>query len=605
MDRFLATEQALMSDVFAGARDGATAYETGDKAGERTATTAAASIRRWPLIHTVAGGAGRPLVARVTLDLDQHPFLRDHTLGRNVSADDPLLTGFPIVPFTVLMEIMAEAATALAPEKTVTGMREVRVNRWLAVDRGPLQLEITADGIGDAQISVQIVEAGVSESGPVADGVMLLGDSYPAPPDAMRLGLQHERAYKWPPERLYDEAMFHGPLFRGVRSIDCVGDNGAEATLTIVPRDGLLAPHAEDGLVTDFVLLDQPGQVVGFWSAQYLDRRFVVLPFRMGALHLYGPPRQPGEQLTCRAQIALVGDHQVRSNLDVIESDGRLWARFEDWEDRRFDVPQPAFRGLLQPVSSRLSHRWALVHDAAETHGLVAFRIGLDTFPAGWLHAHGGLWSRVLGALTLSRRERAIWHELKVPERRRLEWLLGRIAAKDAVRDLLGRRFRLNLHPADVEILPEPSGRPIVTGSWIGRVPRVPLVSISHVDGAAVAVLTDGDGITGVGIDLERYGRMKPGMEHVAFSAREREMLDTFDGEEREAWAVRLWCAKEASAKATGCDVGPVSETLAVERIHRERGTVVMRYDSPNAGSVTLSASTAREGEWIVATCIR
>jgi phosphopantetheinyl transferase len=198
-----------------------------------------------------------------------------------------------------------------------------------------------------------------------------------------------------------------------------------------------------------------------------------------------------------------------------------------------------------------------------------------------------------------------VWYGLKAPERRRLEWLLGRIAAKDAVRDHLQRCFGLIVPAADVEILPDASGRPLVTGSWVGQTVPAPLVSISHVDGAAVAVLTDAEGTSGVGIDLERYGRMKPGMENVAFTAREREMLDTFDADERQAWALRLWCAKEASAKATGCDIRPLSAALAVEDIHRERGTVVMRYDSPNAGTVTFSAATAREGDWIVATCIR
>jgi phosphopantetheinyl transferase len=133
----------------------------------------------------------------------------------------------------------------------------------------------------------------------------------------------------------------------------------------------------------------------------------------------------------------------------------------------------------------------------------------------------------------------------------------------------------------------------------------VPLVSISHVDGSAIAVVTDGEGVAGIGVDLERRGRMKPGMEDVAFSAPEREMLDSFVGDERQAWALRFWCAKEASAKATGCDVGPVSAALAIERIDREHGTVFMRYTPPNADDVLLSASTTHDGEWIVATCIR
>jgi malonyl CoA-acyl carrier protein transacylase/phosphopantetheinyl transferase len=608
MDRFLAVEQELMNDAFAGrSRTGAPLTGGNGNGGVTTVreVTAEPVVRTLPLIETIRGGAGTPLIARCTLDLDRQPFLRDHTLGRNVSASDPLLTGFPIVPFTILMEIMAEAATAIAPRQTVVGMREVKVHRWLALDRGPLELEVSADWCGDQQISVRIVSAGESDQGAIAEGVVAMAGSYPASPESRPLELVNERAYKWSPGQLYEQAMFHGPLFRGVRSIDRAGDNGAEASLRVVEREGLLADQADAGFVTDFVLLDQPGQVVGFWTNQYLERGFVVLPFRMGALHLYGPKPGAGQQLTCRARIALAGDHQVRSDLDVVRADGSLWARFEDWEDRRFDLPDAAFQGLLRPSSSRLAQPWQAVNDTVDASGVIAFRIGLDAFPPGWLHAHGGMWARVLAGMTLSRRERAIWHSLKAPERRRLEWLLGRIAAKDAVRDYLQRRFNLALPPADVEILPEQSGRPMVTGSWAGQVPRVPLVSISHVDGAAVAVLADGEEVSGVGVDLERYGRIKPEMEKVAFSDRERTILDGLDGDDRQAWALRLWCAKEASAKAAGGEVSPVSAALAIDHVHREGGTVVLRYASPSSGAMTLSASTAREGDWIVATCVR
>jgi 4'-phosphopantetheinyl transferase EntD len=191
---------------------------------------------------------------------------------------------------------------------------------------------------------------------------------------------------------------------------------------------------------------------------------------------------------------------------------------------------------------------------------------------------------------------------LKTPERRRLEWLLGRIAAKDALRDHLQRRFGLSVAPADVEILPTETGRPRAIGVWTRMVDSVPLVSISHVDGSAVAVA--GDGMLGLGVDLERHGRMKPGMENVALTPREREMLEDFHGEERQAWSLRLWCAKEASAKATGCEFGPASHAFAIERIHAEQGTVWTRYSPPGERGVTLSASTEQDGEWVLATCI-
>jgi phosphopantetheinyl transferase len=343
--------------------------------------------------------------------------------------------------------------------------------------------------------------------------------------------------------------------------------------------------------------------VVGFWANQMLDRAFGVLPSKRAALHIYGPPLPEGERTTCRARIALVGNRQVRSNLDVVRADGRLWARFEGWEDHRFDVPPAVFGALLEPASSALARPWAVGSDAA-ANGLHAFRIGFDAFPPGWLHAHGGMWSRVLASLVLGRRERAIWHALTVSQQRRLEWLLGRVAAKDAVRHYLRRRFDVAAHPADVEIVPDRTGRPVVSLPWQTPDGRVPHVSISHVEGVAVAVLAEGDGITGLGIDIERCGRIKPGMEEMMFGACEREFLSGLEDEDRETWALRLWCAKEAAAKATGCATGPVSSALTVEHVHQERGSVVMRYTALDIGSVTLAASTARDGDWVVATCV-
>ena len=615
MDRFLSVEQSLMHGAFT-PNPHSTALGSVPETGHAAAPDAVDGAPRvasgfrptgttMPLIEPVAIDPGRQLIARCILDFDRCPFLRDHTLGRNVSAVDHELTGFPIVPFTGLMEIMAEAAAALAPGEVVIGMREVRVNRWLAVDRGPLELTVSAERIREGGVTVRIEDASAVEAGPVAEGIMVLGARYPEAPAAQPLELADAQAYRFAAGELYDRAMFHGPLFQGVRSIDRVGTNGAEATIVVGPRKGLLGAGLTGTPATDFVLLDQPGQVVGFWTSQYLERGFVVLPFRMGALHLYGPPAEEGQQFICRARIALVGDHQVRSDLEVVDAHSRVVMRFEDWEDRRFDLPGTAFDALLRPASARLSRSWPVANASTATSHAIAFRVGLDDFPPGWLLAHGGMWARVLAALTLGRRERALWNALNVPERRRLEWLFGRVAAKDAVREYAQRMFNITLHPADVEILPDAAGRPTVTGGWTAQVPRVPLISISHVDGAAVALLADGEGLVGVGIDLERYGRMKPGMEQVAFNAREREMLDSVDGEERQSWALRLWCAKEALAKATGCDTGPVSSALAVERIHREQGTVVLKYQPPNAGVMTLSASTAREGDWIVATCVR
>jgi len=66
----------------------------------------------------------------------------------------------------------------------------------------------------------------------------------------------------------------------------------------------------------------------------------------------------------------------------------------------------------------------------------------------------------VAHASEIGERERAAY-ERQTPRRQR-SWLAGRIAAKDAVRDLLWKRGSGPLFPVEVEIDNEPSGRRLV-----------------------------------------------------------------------------------------------------------------------------------------------
>ena len=65
---------------------------------------------------------GRALVAVRTLDLRDDPVAEHHTLGgRRVSALDPDRKGLPVVPFTVMAEMLAQAAAMLMPGLAVVG----------------------------------------------------------------------------------------------------------------------------------------------------------------------------------------------------------------------------------------------------------------------------------------------------------------------------------------------------------------------------------------------------------------------------------------------------------------------------------------------------
>jgi acyl carrier protein len=416
---------------------------------------------------------GEELLASAVLDLDHDLFLRDHSLGRRLSVSDPSLTGLPVVPLTMGMEILAEAALALSGEATlkVVGLREVRAHRWMMLDRDELPLEIAARRVESPDgllVQVKIFEGSASKGSPIVEGKVLLRERYPDPPPAAGLVLAGERKSTWAPERLYEEIMFHGPRFQGVRSMERWGRDGATARLKTLPADTLFAGTDSPALALDPVLLDQPGQVVGFWTSEHLERGYVVFPFQLDALDLFRPAGPISHDLECRARIRLIGEEAVDSDLDVValESGGeRILCRFQGWKDLRFDPPRPFLRFLHDPV------RETLTESRPEVPG--AYRLRVQGFPAGFFVAHGAVWLKALSKLILGRNERRAWDGLSLPPSDRVAWLFERLLAKDAARAFLRDRQGTALAPADLELQSEAPGR------FTARAPAGETVSVS------------------------------------------------------------------------------------------------------------------------------
>jgi phosphopantetheinyl transferase (holo-ACP synthase) len=314
--------------------------------------------------------------------------------------------------------------------------------------------------------------------------------------------------------------------------------------------------------------------------------------------------------LKCRARIALVGEQQVRSDLDVVDEGGRLLARLVGWWDRRFDLPRPFLRFLHAPGESMLGQPWlAPVAALPSAASFQAWRLGLEDFPEGFFTSHGGVWQRALAHVVLSRKERELWRGLRTPEPRRVEWLLGRVVAKCALRVVLEQRHGLRLWPADIEVLPDADGRPVPGGEWTRDVLRPPILSLSHASGVAVALVGDADAAAAVGVDLEHAGRrLREDGERLAFTSGEQALLASVGEGGQDVWPLRLWCAKEAVAKALGLrgwafrDVEVVDTGAAprlrlsgvVRRRAQELGvevSVSLTHSGTVAGAVALASS--------------
>ncbi|MGE5755360.1 MAG: beta-ketoacyl synthase N-terminal-like domain-containing protein [Planctomycetaceae bacterium] len=556
---------------------------------------------------------GRSLVAVRRLDASDDPVAEHHTLGgRRVSALDPSRKGLPVVPFTVMAEMIAEAAAVLAPGRAVVALRDVVASKWIRYEEAPVVLELRAARDGDRpdEVRVEIHNRGASGSkgpnageGPVATGRVGFGPARPAPPPAGPFALEDVRACRFTADELYrDQWLFHGPALRALVAIGRSSPGGIEGTLRVLPRRGLLRARERGAFRTDPIVLDAFTHLLGCWG---LDEKAdgdgdVIFPLRLGSLTIFGSDPPEGTEVACRIAVRAVTRHTVRADAEFVTPDGRVWMRIEGWDDWRFYWPGRYRDQFRQPDRVFLGEPIAM--PGADGSGLMAV----------WLEPPADMgkpvWRDVLEWVQLGPEERAALRAPGGPEPRLTLRLWGRIAAKEAARRLWADQGHPPAYPADLAIEPDPRGRPRLRSLIDPARGDLPAVSIAHTDGVAVA-LAARDPRARVGIDVERIVDRSPGFEDLAFSEGERALLDRLagPGSSRAEWVARLWCAKEAVAKASGQGMAGGPKGLSAIEADAATGEVAVAPGPdlaaawPEAADRPIGTRTARRGEYVLA----
>lgn len=531
MDAFLATQREVMTTYLA--PDALDPIPPGPWAGD---------------IRSI--DPGRSVVTILRLDATGDPVASQHTLGgRRVSAVDPGRLGLPVLPFAVMAEMLAEAAAILAPGESLTGLRDVVAHRWIRYEDHPVAIEIDARRDPDEPDAVRVTlsnlgpfDAPRPREAPVFEGVATFGASRPDPVAATPFDLPGAGRSRFEAGRIYaDQWLFHGPALQAVTRVGATSDGGVEGSLRVLPIGPLLRDPTDAGRVlTDPIVLDNFTHLLGLWGLDRLDGGDVVFPLRMGRLTLFGDAPEEGTEVDCRIKILGLDHHQIRAEAEVVRPDGSAWMRVEGWDDWRFHWPARFRDAFRRPDAEILADDLPLGPDAPETAR------------ASWLRPPGDMgrpvWRDVLEQTHLTPAERA--ETARGPEPRRSLRLWGRIAAKDAARRLRLDRGAGPDYPADLEIRPDPVGKPVLRS--LAGVGPIPLVSIAHADGVAVALATL-DPTARPGIDLVKVAPRPAGFEAVAFTAGERALLDlSARSGSRDEWVARFWAAKEAAAKASG-----------------------------------------------------
>ncbi|MFD3520077.1 beta-ketoacyl synthase N-terminal-like domain-containing protein [Streptomyces sp. NPDC058653] len=446
--------------------------------------------------------------AALRVDVAEMPYLLDHCFFRQRPGWPDDADRWPIVPATTVIGHLMEIAERSVPGTRAVAVHDVRLLKWIeAIPAVDVPVEVRQLGPDRVEVSL----TGYSRA------VVELAAAHPAPPAPWPVDTAAERVPGLRAEQLYDERwMFHGPRFQGVGELTAIGDRWVRGVLT---NPG--APGA---------LLDNVGQLLGYWIMATLTERTTVFPVRMERIRFHGPHPPPGERLTCLIRITEVTDLALTADMQLIGRDGRVWAEFTGWQDRRFDT-DPNIRTVdrfpgRNTLSTARPGGWSIVH---------------ERWPD--LATRELIMRNMLGST-----ERARYDEL--PPVRRRQWLLGRIAAKDAVRRLLWREGAGEIYPAEIAVRNDESGRPLVEGVH-GRTVNGLTVSVAHRRETGVAVAARGS----CGIDIEEVTDRPRATVETACDRAELALLDALVARSPGSgalWFTRFWTAKEAVAKARG-----------------------------------------------------
>lgn len=608
MEAFLETQRQVMRAYQAADAADLFTEESASEADPSVGLDLDPSVIPGPWIGTIQRWEpGREMVSLRWLEWDGDPVAEHHTLGgRRISALEPSRKGLPVVPFTVMAEMLAQAAGVLMPHAVVVALRDVLAMKWIRYESEPVELELRAwrdESVPD-EVRVVIANRGTASTQrtaagaeTVVEGRVVFGDARPDGPMAGPFTLESTRPCHFPAEDIYPEQwLFHGPAMQAIVGLGRSSPQGIEGTLRVLPRRGLLRDSEPLTLSTDPIVLDAFTQLLGCWGMDQLDEGHVIFPLRVAEIALYGEDPPEGAEVDCRIAVLEQSRHLVRVDAEIVQADGRVWMAIRGWEDWRFYWPTRCRDHFRHPG------RWFM----GEPLPLPGASNERDRSMQGvWFEPPADfgkpIWRDVLEWVQLGPEERAAVSACVGSEREATLELWRRVAAKEAIQRWLKSRGAPMVFPADMvlELDAQHGERSVRFLGDLSQSHR-PLVAMASSERVALALATFDQGTRpGVAlVSLENFPSELPNQD-------EGRLLEPFatSPHQRLEWMARLSCAKQAYLNAMGGNPDRSPCDLEVSRVDDATGEVFVALRSEagvtgdRLGATPLRVVTARRGE--------
>jgi hypothetical protein len=258
------------------------------------------------------------------VDVASLPILRSHVID-----------GRPVVPMALILEWLGQGALQRNPGLTFCGIDDLKLLKGVIVRAGqPETLRVLA---GKASRCEGVYKVAVELRGIMADGrefvhasaVVMLGDRLEAPP-AGAAPTPTFTPVAFEPRTIYRDLLFHGPELQGIERIEGCDDRGiAVLCRTAPPPPAWIEQPFRQAWLTDPLVIDSAFQALVLWSVERSGS--CSLPTRVGRYRQFRRAF-PAEGVQALAHVTHAGASSARADIALLDANGGLVARIDDYE---------------------------------------------------------------------------------------------------------------------------------------------------------------------------------------------------------------------------------------------------------------------------------
>lgn len=443
--------------------------------------------------------------------LESHPYLIDHSLLRQPKGWAHVADMEPVIPMTMIFEQLAEIAEAEIPGTQVHKIMNVSVFQWMNVAQ-PFEKTVKGQWRGENHAYLDIENFANAE-------VILKSSPVPTPTFNLSVGdlLPIERT----PEEIYDAHMFHGEKYQGITEVSAVGNKG------IV---GKIKGNGGKGS-----LLDNAGQLFGLWLQLTLVKDRIAFPVKIRDIEFFGDMHDQDGIFECTCMLTELNDEFAIADI-ILKRGGKVWCAITGWQNRRLEIDAALWNVSMSPLHNRLSEE-----------------IAPEVFFFHQAYTRVASWDFILKRYFNQMEKQH--HQQLLPNKKK-NWMVSRVAVKDAVRNLLRKEKNHACFPITFEIRSDEVGKPYLISDFTEDIH----ISLAHKGKEAVGIARYGKS---VGIDMELMEKRSEGFYDLVFTDHELSLLK---GKDQAEWTTRFWVAKEAYGKFLGTGLKGNPKAFEVEQ---------------------------------------